>query len=74
MTLNKALESGNNTDVTIKGISGLYAATVIPFNPSIVDSFQSRIQQNATSGSKLIWSTVGTKWQVDVTSNPGVYE
>ncbi|PBK70710.1 hypothetical protein ARMSODRAFT_1083741 [Armillaria solidipes] len=76
LTFNKALEPINTTGVTIEGINGLYVALppVFPSNSSIVDSFQSRIQQNATSGSKLIWSTVATKWQVDVTSTPGVYE
>lgn len=39
------------TDVTIKGINGLYVA--LPPNP--------------VSGSKLVWSSTPATWQVDVT-------
>ncbi|KAK0192168.1 hypothetical protein F5146DRAFT_1120111 [Armillaria mellea] len=52
LTLNKALESGNNTDVTIKGISGLYAATSMRrIYPPEVD-----------------WSDKAENWQVVMTS------
>ncbi|PBK98717.1 hypothetical protein ARMGADRAFT_1162004 [Armillaria gallica] len=53
----KPLNPGNTTDVTIKGINGLYVA----------------LPENATSGSKLVWSNDAVNWQVDMTS-PGVYE
>ncbi|SJL13031.1 uncharacterized protein ARMOST_16468 [Armillaria ostoyae] len=57
LTFNKVLDpSGITTDVTIKGASGLYIA----------------LPENATSGSKLVWSNDATNWQVDNTS--GVYE
>ncbi|KAK0192155.1 hypothetical protein F5146DRAFT_999395 [Armillaria mellea] len=52
LTFNKALEPGNNTDVTIKGISGLYAgwSPVRPFPP------------------RLAWSKDAVDWQVQMTS------
>ncbi|PBK70705.1 hypothetical protein ARMSODRAFT_955452 [Armillaria solidipes] len=44
LTFSQALQPAI-TDVTIQGLSGLYVALppVFPFNPSIVDSVQSRI-------------------------------
>ncbi|KAK0443787.1 hypothetical protein EV421DRAFT_2018925 [Armillaria borealis] len=51
LTFNKVLAS-NTTDVTIKGISGLYVA----------------LPENATSGSNLVWSNDAANWQVDETS------
>ncbi|KAK0215742.1 hypothetical protein IW262DRAFT_1465457 [Armillaria fumosa] len=51
LTFDKALGS-ITTDVTIKGINGMYVA----------------LPKNATSGSKLIWSKDAANWQVDMTS------
>ncbi|KAK0232212.1 hypothetical protein EDD85DRAFT_956066 [Armillaria nabsnona] len=39
------------TNVTIQGVSGLYVA----------------LPQGAVSGSKLVWSSTATTWQVDIT-------
>ncbi|KAK0192179.1 hypothetical protein F5146DRAFT_1135934 [Armillaria mellea] len=75
LTFNKPLQSVNTTDVTIKGINGLYVTLPPVFlsNLSIVDSFQSQIQQNPKTGDKLIWSTEATNWVVDPTSTTDVY-
>ncbi|KAK0496395.1 hypothetical protein EDD18DRAFT_1105529 [Armillaria luteobubalina] len=57
LTFDKAL--GSITEVTIKGINGIISNL--------------GYEQNATSGSNLIWSKDAASWQVDMTS-PDVYE
>ncbi|KAK0443786.1 hypothetical protein EV421DRAFT_1903374 [Armillaria borealis] len=71
----KVIVPGNNPDVTIKGISGLYVALpeVFSFTPSSSTLSNLGYKQNATSGSNLVWSNDAANWQVDETS-PGVYE
>ncbi|KAK0192162.1 hypothetical protein F5146DRAFT_1135917 [Armillaria mellea] len=57
LTFNKALEPGNNIDVTIKGINGKYAARTmhLPFPDPVV------------------WSPEAENWQIQLTSTPEVY-
>ncbi|KAK0466494.1 hypothetical protein IW261DRAFT_1613205 [Armillaria novae-zelandiae] len=58
LTFDKPLDKAT-TDVTIKGINGMYAA----------------LPENATSGSNLVWSNDPVSWQVDLTSpDSEVYE
>ncbi|PBK70709.1 hypothetical protein ARMSODRAFT_973993 [Armillaria solidipes] len=73
LNFNKVL-ADNTTDVTIKGASGLYVALpeVFSFTPSSSTLSNLGYKQNATSGSKLVWSNDAANWQVDNTS--GVYE
>ncbi|KAK0482331.1 hypothetical protein IW261DRAFT_1562028 [Armillaria novae-zelandiae] len=58
LTFSKALQPAT-TEVTIKGLSGLY----ITLPPASL----SNPSTGAVSGSKLVWSSTPAIWQVDVT-------